>query len=270
MTVAIEEGGRRTRGIAKRSEPDRPLITVIMPTFNIADTLDRAIQSVLEQSYDNVELVILDGGSTDGTVDILRKHEDSIDYWRSQPDDGIYDAMNQGVDLARGSWLFFMGGDDVLVNNLRRVVPKLRSNKCIYYGDAYWPTRNRVYDGKFTWVKLTDRNICHQAIFYPAHVFDSYRYDIAYGVTADYDLNIKAWADGRFKFCYIGELVSIFNDAGGRSFVVTPEAFLRDKDKLIEAAFGDRMRRRGLWLRFSRPLVAGLRRVVPGLGRKRI
>ena len=101
-------------GQLKNSLPGKPLISVITVVFNGASTLEHTIQSVLEQTYDNVEHIIIDGGSTDGTLDIVRKYEDRIDYWLSEKDAGIYDGMNKGFSLARGKYVGTLNSDDYL------------------------------------------------------------------------------------------------------------------------------------------------------------
>ncbi|QGZ90198.1 glycosyltransferase family 2 protein [Microcystis aeruginosa] len=105
------EGGLRTKGYFKQSYRETsevsekfavPLVTIITVVFNGEKHLEQTIQSVISQTYDNVEYILIDGGSTDGTVDIIRKYEDKIDYWVSEPDAGISDAMNKGISLATG------------------------------------------------------------------------------------------------------------------------------------------------------------------------
>lgn len=109
------EGGLRPQGYFKRSLPDKPLITVITVVYNGAAHLEETIQSVIGQTYDNVEYIIIDGGSTDGTLDIIRRYEHAIDYWVSEKDEGIYDAMNKGLYLAsQDSWILILGSDDTL------------------------------------------------------------------------------------------------------------------------------------------------------------
>jgi glycosyltransferase involved in cell wall biosynthesis len=94
--------------------PERPLVTVITPVMNGARHVQECLDSVLAQTYANVEHILVDGGSTDGTLDILRAYDDRVAYWRSEPDSGIYDAMNRGLDLARGSIVGIAGSDDAL------------------------------------------------------------------------------------------------------------------------------------------------------------
>ena len=102
----------RVQGNLKQPLPNKPLLTVITVVFNGAATLEHTIRSVIGQTYDNVEHIVIDGGSTDATLDILRKHDDSIDYWVSEKDAGIYDAMNKGIALSRGDYIGMLNADD--------------------------------------------------------------------------------------------------------------------------------------------------------------
>ncbi|TAN35193.1 glycosyltransferase [Patescibacteria group bacterium] len=110
------EGGKRVRGNPKCSLLNKPLLTVITVVFNGAATLEHTIRSVVEQTYGNVEHIIIDGGSTDATLDILRKYENNIDYWMSEKDAGIYDAMNKGIGLASGDYIGMLNADDYFAN----------------------------------------------------------------------------------------------------------------------------------------------------------
>lgn len=135
----MQNGGLRTRGITKSSQPNKPLITVVTVVYNGEATLEQTIQSVVNQTYDNVEYIIIDGASTDGTLDIIKKYEDKIDYWQSEPDKGIYDAMNKGIKLAKGEWINFMNAGDVFYNNntLETVFKQNYSKDAdVIYGDC--------------------------------------------------------------------------------------------------------------------------------------
>ena len=95
-----------------------PLITVITVVYNGAKYLEDTIKSVINQTYPNVEYIIIDGGSTDGTIDIIKKYEDYIDYWVSEPDKGIYDAMNKGISISFGEWLNMLNSGDLYYNSM--------------------------------------------------------------------------------------------------------------------------------------------------------
>lgn len=111
------EGGLRKKGFEKNSIQGKPLVTVVTVVYNGAATIAHTIRSVVEQTYDNVEHIIIDGGSTDATLDILREHEDDIDYWLSEKDEGIYDAMNKGIALARGDYIGLLNSDDFFASS---------------------------------------------------------------------------------------------------------------------------------------------------------
>jgi glycosyltransferase involved in cell wall biosynthesis len=212
-----------------------PLISVVTVVLNAAGTLERTIQSVLNQGFDGVEYVIIDGGSTDGSLDIIRKYGSQIGYWRSEPDNGLYDAMNKGVRAATGRWLLFLGADDVLVGRLAEIAPLLTDDRTVYYGDVYMPRRRQVYDGPFTAYKIMFANICQQAIFYPRRVFETYRFDTQYKLWADHALNMACYGDRRFRFAYIGKLVCLFNDYTGATAYAGDAKFEADRESLIKA-----------------------------------
>lgn len=106
------EGGLRLQGYFKTSQNSKPLISIITVVYNGEKYLEETISSVLNQTYDNVEYIIIDGGSTDGTLDIIKKYEDKIDYWVSERDGGISDAFNKGVKVAHGEYINFQGDGD--------------------------------------------------------------------------------------------------------------------------------------------------------------
>jgi len=127
---ARSEGGLRTKGFRKNTTEARPLITVITVVFNGAATIEHTIRSVTEQTYSNIEYIIIDGGSTDATLDILRKYEADIDYWVSEKDAGIYDAMNKGIALAKGEYIGMLNSDDYFANpsSLGKIVECLQAS----------------------------------------------------------------------------------------------------------------------------------------------
>ena len=87
-------------------------VSVVTVCLNAVNEIERTMLSVLDQTYTNIEYIVIDGGSTDGTVDIIRKYQDRIAHFISEPDKGLYDAMNKGIDLATGEWINFMNAGD--------------------------------------------------------------------------------------------------------------------------------------------------------------
>jgi glycosyltransferase involved in cell wall biosynthesis len=186
------EGGLRTQGFFKTSLKDKPLITVITVVFNGEQFLEETILSVINQTYGNVEYIIIDGGSTDSTLEIIRKYEHAIDYWVSEKDKGIYDAMNKGIDLATGEWLNFMNADDVFFNHqvLGNMIPIFCKSECVLYsGSIQYDLGNVICPsmGKDTFLHNT---IPHQGAFYSRVLFVSFRYDDKLRIMADYELNL--------------------------------------------------------------------------------
>ena len=125
------EGGLHFRDSYKHSLPSKPLITVITVVFNGDKTLKDTIESVIEQTYDNIEHIIIDGGSSDATLDILKQYDHVIDYWLSEKDGGMYDAMNKGIALCSGEYVGMLNSDDMFANNdvLQNVVDRFYQTK---------------------------------------------------------------------------------------------------------------------------------------------
>jgi glycosyltransferase involved in cell wall biosynthesis len=231
--IKIECGGKRLKSHPSPVGLDRPLITIITPVFNAKESLESSVLSVASQNCDNFEYIIVDGGSTDGTLDILRKHESTVDYWISEPDRGIYDAMNKGVQLARGRWVCFLGSDDTLCDSLRAVAPLLCDDQTLYYGNVFMTGSKRLYDGAFGPWKLSRRNICQQAIFYPRSLFEVHQFDLRYRLFADWEFNMRAYSDSRFKFRFIPVTITNYNDVSGKSSVGTDRQFWMDYGRII-------------------------------------
>ena len=114
-------GGLRKRGILKKDKKNLPLVSIITVVLNNKKFLEQSINSVQNQRYKNHEHIIIDGKSTDGTVKILRKNNSKIDYWISQKDRGIYDAMNKGMKLSRGSLIVMLNSDDVFYKHALKI-----------------------------------------------------------------------------------------------------------------------------------------------------
>jgi glycosyltransferase involved in cell wall biosynthesis len=116
-----------------------PKLSIITINYNNVKGLEKTINSVVNQSYNDFEYIIIDGGSTDGSVDIIKKHENKIVFWVSEPDNGIYDALNKGVKHSNGEYLLFLNGDDCLIDDaiLQKISYHLEFKDLIYF-DIYF------------------------------------------------------------------------------------------------------------------------------------
>ena len=116
----------------------RPLVSIVTVVYNGEKHLEESIKSVINQTYDNVEYIIIDGGSTDGTVDIIKKYEDKIDYWVSEKDGGIYDAMNKGIVISHGKIIGIVNADDLIYpDTLAKVSQAFKNDEVMFtYGQV--------------------------------------------------------------------------------------------------------------------------------------
>lgn len=212
---------------------DNPKISVVTVCYNAVDTIEDTMLSVFSQNYDNIEYIIIDGGSIDGTLDIVKKYSDKVTYWRSEPDKGIYDAMNKGMQIANGYYLLFLNaGDYFYKKDILESISKEFDGKSIIYGNVmmHFDDHNQIYGGKFDKFRLTYENICHQSIFYPKEIFKSFKYDLNYPLLADWVSNLEMWHQKTYKFSPI--IVSNYF-RGGASDTIPDRAFTKDLKKLI-------------------------------------
>ena len=146
-----------------------PLVSIITVVRNGQAYIQRCIDSVLAQSYPNIEHVIIDGASTDDTIDILKKNTHQIAFWLSEGDKGIYDAMNKAISYVNGEWILFLGSDDILLPGFSEMAYKLNERSTIYYGRVI--CQGKIQYGEVDQDTLALRGIAHQSIFYPACIF---------------------------------------------------------------------------------------------------
>lgn len=221
------EGGLCTRGaFCKKSEPGKPLISIITVVRNGEKYLEQTIQSVLNQTYENIEYIIIDGVSTDGTLDIIRKYEDQIAYWVSEPDGGIYDAMNKGIQLSTGEIIGILNSDDwYLPSAVCQSVQGIQKTGAYFsYGKVYLTKENGLVFGCTS--PLNDKEMSerifkempfpHLSVFVTRRLYEKIGvFDNSYGLSADYELFVRAYTKG-LKGTDIREFIGFFR-TGGRS-----------------------------------------------------
>lgn len=212
--------------------------SIIIPTYNSEVTISRALDSVLKQSYKDYEILIMDGISTDNTKSIVETYQRTHDTIKmfSEKDTGIYDAMNKGIERSKGDWLYFLGSDDYFFNHqvLMSVANALNDTSYdVIYGNVFFTAKNTLYDGEFNYVKLMQRNICHQAIFLKKTVFDKIgNFELTYTSVADWHHNIKWFYNDDIKHRFIDLIVADYSD-GGYSSHNRDQNFLDAKSEIF-------------------------------------
>ncbi|WP_196597857.1 glycosyltransferase family 2 protein [Aliivibrio fischeri] len=202
----IADGGLRKLGIYKNSVLDKPLLTIIIAVFNGEKYLEETILSVLNQTYDNVEFIIIDGGSTDGSLGIIRKYEHAIDYWISEEDAGISDAFNKGVRLASGDYINFQGDGDGFYDSssLAKIVVDINVEEDMFIsariqrvseaGDELYISS---FSPQFNKKSLLFRmSMPHQGLFTNVEYFKKYGlFDVDNTYCMDYEHLLRAYHD---------------------------------------------------------------------------
>lgn len=190
-------------------------VSIITVVFNGAQHLQQTIESVLNQSYKNIEYIIIDGGSNDGTIDIIKQYSHRISTWISEPDRGIYDAMNKGIDMATGELIGIINSDDwyepcaveCVVNNYQEDTILYGLMRNIYNEvpiDIYAPFPNMIYK----------KMIPHSTCFVPAAIYNSYgKFDLKYKSCADYQFFIRLKQVG-IKFQLLETVLANFRFGG--------------------------------------------------------
>ncbi len=213
------EGGLRTKSFSKKIIPDKPFISVITIVFNGEKEIEKTIQSVLEQSYKNFEYIIIDGGSTDSTIDIIKQYENKVDYWLSEPDHGIYDAMNKGIELAGGEWIIFMNAGDYFFEKdiLSRVFSINLASYDLVYGhcEVRYEGYAKIIQARPLHDLWTGMNFYHQSSFVKTALMKQYKFNTRYKIAADFDFVYQIFLK-KHAFKDIDITISSF-DAGGVS-----------------------------------------------------
>ncbi len=200
-------------------------ISIITVALNNAEYIEACIQSVLNQDYVNTEYIVIDGGSTDGTIDIIKKYEDKINIWISETDNGIYDAINKGINISSGDIIGILHSDDLYINEhvIGRVVQEFRNNVDSVYADLVYVDRNnlnkvvRYYDSsafrvsKFAYGWMP----AHPTCFIKKNVYDRYGlYKTDYLIAADYELLVRFYAKHGVSYSYLPDVIVKMRSGG--------------------------------------------------------
>lgn len=192
-------------------------ITIITVVYNSVNLIEETINSIIQQDYENKEFIIIDGLSTDGTVEIIKKYNNNINIWKSEKDNGIYDAMNKALQYVTGDWIIFMNSGDQFINNY--VLKDLSLNKSfdLYFGATKIKTNNSIDSVRYplTVNKLWKGMICcHQSIIFRSVLFRKHIFDLNYTLSADYNLIYTLIIKENAKIFFSKNIISIYYDEG--------------------------------------------------------
>lgn len=205
-------------------------LTVITVCLNAADTLEHTIRSVITQDAEDIEYIIIDGGSTDGTVDVIKRYAAHLAYWHSAPDGGVYSAMNLALQHAQGDWILFLNSDDTFVSSdaVSRMFAHVPEGTDVVYGHHIYRRTDgieefhRAADFDVTWDRLRRGELwydwlagipAHQATAIRRSVITNLRFDTRYKIAADHDLLFRARREGK-HFFNCDECVAIYVGGG--------------------------------------------------------
>ena len=195
---------------------NKPLISIITVVYNGEKYLEQTIKSVINQNYQNFEYIIIDGGSTDRTLDIIEKYENKINYWISEKDDGIYYAMNKGIKVATGEFIAFINADDWYAKDaIQQVIKAYNKNQNIdfFYGNLNFIKGN----GKIVLWKgdrgFKGLEIPHPTCFIRSSFLKQAPFDTHFKIAADTELTLRLF-HSNVKSFYIDKVIANFRDGG--------------------------------------------------------
>ena len=225
--------------IDKRKDDYSPLISIVTVVLNNAKTLEQTILSVINQSYQNKEYIIIDGGSTDGSLEIIKKYAPFLTFWCSEPDNGIYDAMNKGISKSTGDIIGIINSDDWYETGILAIIAAQYKNspynivthgllRLFYNNEFYAIIGNSVRKIRYDMIQ-------HPTCFIPKRLYDEFgTYDACLKYSADYELILRFIGKG-VKFDFVENVIANFRIGGISSFpAADKEMFkIRYKYKLI-------------------------------------
>lgn len=210
------------------------LVSIILATYNCGPKVEKTIKSIISQNKDLFELIVIDGNSTDDTLETVRKYENDL-ILISEEDRGVYDAYNKGINLATGKYFYFIGAGDCLKADVLDYVKDVLQPENIdfMYGDAYFNKNQMSHGGEFSNLRLCLTNICQQAIFYHHKIFSQLgRFELRYKIYSDWVLNIKCYGSKEIRKKYIQKTIAEY-EGGGLSETEKDNNFYKDLSKII-------------------------------------
>lgn len=219
-------------------------ISIVTINYNNPRGLKKTIESIVNQTYSNFEYIVIDGGSTAGDVEVINTYQNQINYWVSEPDKGIYNAMNKGIKAASGDFIIFMNSGDIFSNNLvlEEVYQHLTPEFDLYYGDynRIKPNSNRrkTFPEKLNFSFFYSGSLSHQSTFFKRTIFDDiFLYNEENKIVSDWEFYIYAICYKNVKYKYLNTVISDFDFTGISSNPKFKEIENLERRKVLEKYF---------------------------------
>jgi glycosyltransferase involved in cell wall biosynthesis len=207
------------------------MLSIIIPNYNSGSLLEETLDSIFSgQNSLAFEVLVMDNCSSDHPEKILAKFPHERLHFHSEPDLGVYDAMNKGIIAAKGEWIYFLGAGDLPYMNTIALIPFAElGNTSLVYGNVSLHGKNYIFDGRFDLGKLLNRNISHQAIFCRKSILEKFDcFDLRYRIMADYYLNLQIFFRFPEQVAYFDSVYSEYR-GGGLSDRVKDRVFTKRK-----------------------------------------
>ena len=225
-----------------------PLFSIITINLNNRDGLKKTIESVLSQSYKDFAYIIIDGGSTDGSVDVINEKQGQIAFWVSEKDNGLYDAMNKGIIAAKGEYCLFLNSGDILCDDYVLANVKAEMVKTnIVYGDVIYSKNGSIVASKKSPPKISvfylmASCIDHQVQFIERSMFEKYgSFSTHYKINSDYEFFVKLYFNNDLTTSYVPIPISVFDLSGLSANPENKKLLMAERKKIHKEYFPSRM-----------------------------
>lgn len=223
------------------NKPQRPFLSIITINYDNKIGLEKTVESVLCQSFKDFEYIIIDGGSTDGSREYLELQKYSLYYWVSEPDHGLYNAMNKGIKQSNGEYLLFLNSGDIL--NTEAALEDFIKNKDFYgdiiYGDYKFEKGYKIYPDYLTPLYFIRTSLPHQSTFFKRDVFNQMGYyNEKYKIVSDREFYIKCFLSNKFVFTHIQYLLTVYDLSGISNNSIHIEVQALENEKMFQDQYG--------------------------------
>ena len=192
-----------------------PIISVVTVCYNAVDVIEKTIQSVINQTYNRIEYIIIDGDSKDGTVSVINKYSGKISKKISEPDNGIYDAMNKGIDMATGEWINFMNAGDEFADEhvIYNLLDSFSNGSDVIFGNTILNNNGVKKQRKGHFNQNEFPTLGHQSTFVKTSLMKRFHFGMNYKISADFEFLYKLFMES-YKFYYVDLDVAIYDVSG--------------------------------------------------------